>query len=451
MPVNGILGSAGTEEQVMIQLILGLLLSAVIGYFIGSLNSGIIISKIKYKDDIRLYGSKNAGMTNMLRVYGKGAALATLLGDVGKAVVCALIGRLLLGDSGAYCAGLFCILGHVFPIYYKFKGGKGVLTFAVLVLMLNPLVFLILFTIFVLIVSFTKFISLGSVICALLYPIVLSRFSEPNAFVIIPSVLIALLIVWLHRANISRLLAGEESKFSLSRKKEGGKPFPKWILVLINAVLIGSLVATFLIMSFAGNGGFDRRAVAAESDNVTLSRLQLRYLYIDTVRTWFADPENQSGEIVKNYDPKKPLYQQNTPEGETYADYFMRLTCERASLLLYRISAATKAGYTTISGAGQDAIAEELAALKRTLNEGETYLTFEQYLTRTYGVGMQQDDWLDVKILEVRAEEYFSSLSPDAASDLLPGGGATTVKFQESAVKKVMKTEFTVDVTPAGN
>ena len=439
MPVNGIFGSGGNIAL----LFLAFFLSAAAGYFIGSLNSGIIISKIRYKDDIRLYGSKNAGMTNMLRTYGKSAALMTLLGDVGKAVICALIGRLLLGDSGAYCAGLFCILGHMFPIYYKFKGGKGVLTFAVLVLMLNPLVFLILFTLFVLVVSFTKFISLGSVLCALLFPLVLSKFSEPNAFVIIPSVLIALLIVWMHRTNIKRLLNGEESKFSLSRKT--GKPFPKWILVLINVILIASLIFTFAVMFLSSNGEFDRRAVAAESGSTTLNRLQLRYLYIDTVQTWFADPENQAGEIVKNYDPTKPLYRQNTPEGETYAEYFMRLTCERASLLLYRNAAASEAGYM-LSEAGITSVAEELASLKHILESSENYTTLSQYLIRTYGVGMQEDDFIGIKRLEVRAEEYLRSLDPGDAKDLLTGGGASSVKFRENAVKKVMKTEFTVSV-----
>jgi glycerol-3-phosphate acyltransferase PlsY len=114
------------------------------------MNFALVISKLKYGDDIRKYGSGNAGMTNMMRTYGKAAAGLTLLGDALKAVVSAVIGYISLGEYGAYIAGLFCILGHMFPIYYKFKGGKGVVTVAISILMCDPLVFLILFILFIL-------------------------------------------------------------------------------------------------------------------------------------------------------------------------------------------------------------------------------------------------------------------------------------------------------------
>ena len=115
-------------------------------YLLGSVNFAIIISGKKYKDDIRSHGSKNAGMTNMMRTYGKGAAALTLGGDALKAVISCIIGYLVMGQFGAYAAGLFCMLGHVFPLYYGFKGGKGVVTAAATVLMTDPIVFLILIT-----------------------------------------------------------------------------------------------------------------------------------------------------------------------------------------------------------------------------------------------------------------------------------------------------------------
>ena len=192
----------------------------VIAYLLGSLNFAIIISGRKFKDDIRSHGSKNAGMTNMMRTYGKAAAGLTLLGDALKAVVACLVGYGLFGTMGAYIAGLFCIIGHMFPIFYRFKGGKGVVTSAITVLMCNPFVFLILFILFVLIVVFTKYISLGSVMCMLLYPLILHRinllFGQPTPEFIY-AILMTVLVVVKHKENISRLLKGTESKFSFKK------------------------------------------------------------------------------------------------------------------------------------------------------------------------------------------------------------------------------------------
>ena len=137
--------AAGGYQIPLIPHILAIILCAAIAYFLGSLNFAIIISKYKFHDDIRNYGSGNGGLTNMMRTYGKKAAAFTLLGDVMKAVVSVLLGMLIAGESGAYLAGFFCVFGHSFPIYYGFKGGKGVLTTAAMVLCLDPLVFLILF------------------------------------------------------------------------------------------------------------------------------------------------------------------------------------------------------------------------------------------------------------------------------------------------------------------
>ncbi len=196
-------------------------------YLLGSINFAIIISGKQYKQDIRSFGSKNAGMTNMMRTYGKKAAGLTLLGDALKAVLSCLIGYALAGPLGAYIAGLFCILGHVFPVYYRFKGGKGVVTAAITVLMCDPFVFVVLFAIFAIIVLCTKYISLGSVICMLLYPIMLDRISklfndgQTSPYVLFAFAM-AIIIVAKHWTNIKRLMQGKESKFSF--KKSVKKP-----------------------------------------------------------------------------------------------------------------------------------------------------------------------------------------------------------------------------------
>ena len=207
-------------------IVVSFVIVSVCAYLLGSMNFAIIISGKQYKQDIRSFGSKNAGMTNMMRTYGKKAAGLTLLGDALKAMVSCLIGYAFIGQYGAYIAGLFCILGHVFPLYYHFKGGKGVVTAAITILMCNPFVFLILFTIFVLLVLFTKYISLGSVMCMLLYPIVLDRVERsrilndnppPASPYILFAVLMTILIVFKHWENIKRLLHGKENKFSFKK------------------------------------------------------------------------------------------------------------------------------------------------------------------------------------------------------------------------------------------
>ena len=202
-------------------LAIAAILCIAIPYFLGSINFAILLSKAIYKTDIRDFGSGNAGATNMMRTFGKKTALMTFGGDALKAFVSGALGYLLLGQYGAHIAGLFCVIGHMFPIYYKFKGGKGVVTTAVSMLMCNPFVFLILLVIFVIIVGFTKYISLGSIMCALLYPVILDRVEKffngsTQPYVIIPMI-IAALVVFMHRENIKRLMSGTESKFSFKK------------------------------------------------------------------------------------------------------------------------------------------------------------------------------------------------------------------------------------------
>lgn len=218
-----------------------ILLCMVIPYLLGSLNFGLIISRNKYHDDIRKHGSGNAGTTNMLRTYGTGAAVVTLLGDMLKAAVAVGLGYLLINfqvdvyteagkwagafgeKPGAAVAGLFVMLGHMFPCFYKFKGGKGVATMAMVILMLNPIAFLILLGIFIIIAACTRYVSLASIMGAILCPIILTAFEQAKGSFMtgITSVLMAVLVVFMHRENIKRLKDGKESKLSFRKKKDG--------------------------------------------------------------------------------------------------------------------------------------------------------------------------------------------------------------------------------------
>lgn len=223
--------SKGNSEQIIFTpnapyiLVIAAILCAAFAYLLGTLNFAIIISKVKYNDDIRKYGSGNAGMTNMMRTYGRAAGIFTFVGDLLKAVVAVLVARLLFGDVYAYIATLFCIIGHAFPCWYKFKGGKGVAVACAAILCLDQLPFVCLLVVFVLIVAITKYLSLGSIMAVLMYPLFLnafyglhsySLFTKP--FALICSVIITCLVLFLHRENMKRLLNKTENKFSFKKK-----------------------------------------------------------------------------------------------------------------------------------------------------------------------------------------------------------------------------------------
>ncbi len=244
------LGVANTPTAHIINIV-GILACMLIPYLLGSFNFGLIISRNKYHDDIRRHGSGNAGTTNMLRTYGKKAAVLTLLGDMLKAFLAVGLGYLVVGINitaenpdtgetvriinhyGAAIAGLFVMLGHMFPVFYKFKGGKGVATSAMVVLMISPISFVFCFAIFAIIVAGTKFVSLGSCMGMIFYPIILTAFSGgQNSVAQIMAVFMALLVVFMHRENLKRIRNGTESKLNLGKKKPAAeasgaaKPLP---------------------------------------------------------------------------------------------------------------------------------------------------------------------------------------------------------------------------------
>ena len=211
-----------------------IIISIVSAYLLGSINSAIIVSKLVYHDDVRKHGSGNPGLTNMQRTFGMGTAGLTLLGDMIKNVLAIFICASLFGfnyiggisDSDGYCymAALFAVIGHIFPIYYKFKGGKGVLSTAVTALILAPIPTLALLLIFIGIVAVSKYVSLGSVSAALLYPVVINGYfnfalgGKTPGIISLSTVIIAVLIVWCHRGNLQRISERTERKLSFRKK-----------------------------------------------------------------------------------------------------------------------------------------------------------------------------------------------------------------------------------------
>ena len=221
----GLMAEGGALNTVLICL--AFIFVILCAYLLGSINFAIIISKAKYKEDIRTFGSKNAGMTNMMRTYGKSAAALTITGDIVKAIIACIIGYLVMGQLGAFAAGLFCMVGHVFPIYYGFKGGKGVVTAFTTACMTDPLAFLIIFVLFIVMVLIWRYISLGSITCFALYPLVLAFTTKVFGGMISPfiifAVLMAVLVVAKHWTNIQRLRNGTESKFSFKKSVKAPK------------------------------------------------------------------------------------------------------------------------------------------------------------------------------------------------------------------------------------
>ncbi len=212
-------------------LILCFIIAAILPYLLCGVNSAIIVTKIKTGEDIRTMGSGNAGLTNTLRTQGKLAALFVLLGDVAKGVLSVILVslafRLLAGiDARAaesayewvlYASGTSAILGHVFPLYYGFKGGKGVLVTVAVLLAIDWLPAVILLGIFALVVLLTKYVSLGSCIAAFLYPFTVLIFGiieKCPCYLLnfLFSGLIAVLIIFMHRDNLKRLANHTEKK-----------------------------------------------------------------------------------------------------------------------------------------------------------------------------------------------------------------------------------------------
>lgn len=199
----------------------------IIAYLIGSVNFSVIISKRVAGFDVREKGSGNAGTTNMLRSVGKGAAAITLICDILKGVVAIgiaiLLGNILKEADKALLvqiAGIFVVIGHTFPIFFKFKGGKGIATSLGILLMINWQIGLICLVFALVLMALTRMVSLGSVAAAILYPVLTLFITEhyvvPGKYLIF-SIIVAVIVLFNHRSNIKRILSGTENRLSFKK------------------------------------------------------------------------------------------------------------------------------------------------------------------------------------------------------------------------------------------
>ena len=203
-----------------IQNILKALSVLAVGYLLGSIPMAIPMSRLLYRRDVREDGSHNAGTTNMARVYGMGAGALTLVGDVLKTVVALLFGRLLLGEPGHLLAGIAVLFGHCWPLFYRFKGGKGVAVAAGLAVMTDWKVALIAIALFALIAVTTRYVSLGSLLATLTGAVLSFAFPGISPYRAITMAVMAVTVWFMHRENIHRLLTGTERKFTPGGKKK---------------------------------------------------------------------------------------------------------------------------------------------------------------------------------------------------------------------------------------
>jgi glycerol-3-phosphate acyltransferase PlsY len=197
------------------------ILLVVIAYLVGSIPFGMVVARVSGRGvDLRKSGSGNIGATNVARTLGKGAGALTLLLDAGKAVAALALTRLLMGESAHVwlaLAGGAAFLGHIFPVYLRFKGGKGVATALGIVAFLSPVTVFVLLVLFAAVVYFTRYVSLGSLCAAVGLPVTMAVLEGPRSYLNL-SLVIAFLLFYTHRENIHRLLAGEEPRFGLPKK-----------------------------------------------------------------------------------------------------------------------------------------------------------------------------------------------------------------------------------------
>lgn len=219
-------------------------IAGIVSYLIGSINFSIIVTKfIMSKEDIRSMGSGNAGFTNVLRSVGKLPAIITAIGDFLKGILSVYIGYSIFSsplffDSvsfsqvkfGGYFAGICCFIGHIYPCFFKFRGGKGVLTASAMVFMTDLRLYILVMTVFFIVLICSKIVSLSSISAVASYP-VFSFFVlyfvdykkglipfEYITFVVVMSLFVSAFIIYKHKANIKRLLAGEEKKIQPKKK-----------------------------------------------------------------------------------------------------------------------------------------------------------------------------------------------------------------------------------------
>jgi glycerol-3-phosphate acyltransferase PlsY len=203
------------------------LIMAVVAYFCGCFNGAVIVSKYILRDDVRTHGSGNAGLTNFFRTFGGPLTLVVILTDVLKAVAAVLLTTVvfrsfLMNDPmvivlAKYWGGVFCLLGHMFPCMFGFRGGKGILSGGTIALMMDWRIALVVWGGFLILFLLTRYVSLGSLWAGASFPFA-SLFVYRNALIFLLALICGGLVVWKHRSNLARLVKGKESKFSFHRK-----------------------------------------------------------------------------------------------------------------------------------------------------------------------------------------------------------------------------------------
>jgi len=196
------------------------ILIAIIGYFLGNISSSYLVGKLMAKVDVREHGSGNLGATNVYRVLGFKAGVIVFLADTLKGLLATLIGLWIKGDVGGLIGGIAAVAGHNWPFLLEFKGGKGIATSFGSLIILFPLISLILLIVEVLVIALTGYVSLASITVAVLFPILVIAFRYSIKH-IIAALILAILAIYRHRSNISRLLKGQENKVTSRRSGIG--------------------------------------------------------------------------------------------------------------------------------------------------------------------------------------------------------------------------------------
>ena len=200
---------------------LNMILTIIIGYLLGSISTGIVLSKLVSGKDIRSEGSGNIGTTNMLRVMGRKMAFFTFIGDMLKGVIAVLLGKLLVGgELGGVLGVASALFGHTYPVFFGFKGGKGIATGFGSLLFVFPIQALSALTLFLLLTALTHYVSVGSIAAALALPtfVLMTHINQPLLW--IATYACGLFVVWNHRSNIKRLLSHSEHKLDFNTLKK---------------------------------------------------------------------------------------------------------------------------------------------------------------------------------------------------------------------------------------
>ncbi len=203
-------------------MVFRLIACIVMGYLLGSLNGALVVSKIGMHEDVREKGSGNAGLTNFHRSYGGWGTLLVIVIDLGKMVGACLLAKLILPehpDFAKMLAGFFVQLGHIFPLYFRFRGGKGILCSAALAAVMDWRIFAIIMAVFLILFFATRYVSLGSILAAVAFAVCFCVFFPEHPWIWGMATVMAAMAIFMHRGNIQRLLKGEERKTHFHKSK----------------------------------------------------------------------------------------------------------------------------------------------------------------------------------------------------------------------------------------